>query len=77
MAAWNWREDVYEALEQRGWEPDGELRAWRKNGAFWGVTSRFGDSGVDAPDKAYVVSFDSGVPAHVIVAACEAIATKP
>ncbi len=65
------RLDVRRMLLRRGWTEGRDLML-RKNGALWAVGSDCGDSGLDAPDGKWSVAFDSGVPARVIVAACEA-----
>ena len=70
---WSSRDDVSRDLEEsHGWVPESEDQAWRKNGARWYVT--LGDSRVTASGGAYMVTFDFDVPAHVIVATCEAVA---
>jgi hypothetical protein len=72
---WSAREDVSEELEEfHGWTPDGDYLAWHKNGARWSVTMT--DSRVTAPGEAYTLKFDTAVPAHVIVAACEEVAAE-
>ncbi|MFJ4902910.1 hypothetical protein [Streptomyces sp. NPDC088727] len=74
----DWRRDVHEALEAEGWEPDDELpdMILRKDGVAWCVTNDAGDSGIDAPDKSYGVSFNADVPAEVIVAACRSFVNE-
>ncbi|WP_406730930.1 hypothetical protein [Streptomyces sp. NBC_01794] len=67
------RHDVRRMLAARGWTPDAEM-FMRKNGALWTETNGHRDSGLDA--EGFTLSFDSGVPARVIVAACEA-AVRP
>jgi hypothetical protein len=67
------RLDVRRMLLRRGWT-EGRDRMLRKNGALWTCINDCGDSGLDSPDKTWTVEFDSGVPARVIVAACEAAA---
>ncbi|MFD8226931.1 hypothetical protein ACFV16_22470 [Streptomyces massasporeus] len=70
---WSAREDVSEELEEsHGWTPDGDDLAWHKNGARWSVTLT--DSRVTDPEGAYILKFDTVVPVHVIVAACEQVA---
>lgn len=66
------RLDVRRMLLRRGWTEDRKL--WpvlRKNGAHWAPTNNCGDSGFGAAENEYTINFDSGVPARVIVAACE------
>lgn len=65
------RLDVRRMLLRRGWTEGSDLSVLRKNGALWAVTSDAGDSGLDGRDQKYTIAFDSGVPARVIVAACE------
>lgn len=76
---WNLRSDVTDRLRLRGWEPDEELPElmWRKDGVVWGIANPSGDSGVDSADKEWSLAFDSGVPAHVIVASCAAVVAGP
>lgn len=70
------RLDVRRMLLRRGWTEDRGLGSLRKNGALWVVLNDCGDSGLDGLDRKYSVEFDSGVPARVIVGACEAAAGK-
>jgi hypothetical protein len=66
------RLDVRRMLLRRGWTEDPGLGKLRKNGALWAVTNDSGDSGLDGCNQKYGIDFPSGVPARVIVAACEA-----
>lgn len=70
------RGDVRRMLLKRGWtESNGILR---KNGAAWTPTNYHGDSGLDAPGKAYFVPFTVDVPARIITAIAEIVAAgKP
>lgn len=63
-----YRDDVREILEAHGWRETAEDCVVAENGALWTETNTALDSGVDASDKAWSVSFDSDVPASVIAA---------
>lgn len=63
-----YRDDVRESLDAAGWRETEEGCVVAPNGALWTETNDKLDSGVDAPDKAWSVSFDSGVPGPAIVA---------
>jgi hypothetical protein len=65
------RLDVRKMLLRRGWVEGSGLCVLRKNGAVWALANSAGDSGVDGIHGKYSIAFDSGVPARVIVAACE------
>jgi hypothetical protein len=66
------RLDVRRMLLRRGWVEDRDLLCvLRKNGAVWALANTAGDSGLDGLDGKYTIAFDSGVPARVVVAACE------
>ncbi|WP_428957895.1 hypothetical protein [Streptomyces sp. cg35] len=66
--------DIVDALDRRGWTADPHLPLMtHPDGTVWSITTRVGDSGVDAPDKSWSIPFDSSVPAHVIVATCDAV----
>lgn len=65
------RLDVRRMLLRRGWTEGSDLCVLRKNGAVWALANTAGDSGLDGRDNKYSIAFDSGVPARVIVAACE------
>jgi len=64
-----YRDDVREALERAGWRENAEGHVVAGNGALWAETNTALDSGIDAPDKSWTVTFDRGVPGPVIVAA--------
>lgn len=64
-----YRDDVRELLEAAGWRENAEGFMIAENGALWTEANEALNSGLDAPDKAWTVAFDSGVPAGVIVAA--------
>lgn len=64
-----YRDDVREALEHAGWRETAEGHVVAENGALWTETNSALDSGIDAPDRAWGISFDSNVPGPVIVAA--------
>lgn len=74
------RGDVRRMLLARGWA-EGEYAVLRKNGATWAGVGT-GDSALSGPDRGrpgrtrgtWTVDFPGGVPAQVIVAACEATA---
>jgi hypothetical protein len=70
------RLDVRRMLLRRGWTEGADLML-RKNGALWTTVNHCGDSGLDSPNRTWSVAFDSGVPARVIAAACEAAAQRP
>lgn len=64
-----YRDDVREPLVAAGWWENADGFMITDNGALWTEVSVALDSGLDAPDKAWTLAFDSGVPAGVIVAA--------
>ncbi|MEC4016124.1 hypothetical protein [Streptomyces sp. H27-D2] len=70
-----YRDDVRDVLTAQGWTENSE-GALIKNGALWTEANDCLDSGVVGPGQDYSVAFDSGVPARVITAACEAAATE-
>ena len=63
-----YRDDVRVLLEAEGWRETAEDCVVADNGALWTETNLALDSGVDAPDKSWSVSFDNNVPACVIAA---------
>ena len=69
-----YRDDVREPLEAAGWHETAEDCVVAPNGALWTEMTPALDSGIDAPDKAWSVAFDSNVPAPIIVAAALAAA---
>lgn len=69
----NYRDDIRDQLRTHGWKENDE-GCMVKNGALWTEINEALESGVDAPGKAYIISFDKNVPAAVIVATCEAVA---
>jgi hypothetical protein len=64
-----YRDDVRTPLHAAGWRETAETTVVAPNGALWAETNNALDSGIDAPDRTWSVSFDSNVPAGVIVAA--------
>ncbi|MEV8548377.1 hypothetical protein AB0L04_00780 [Streptomyces glaucescens] len=64
-----YRDDVRALLDEAGWRETAENCVVAENGALWSETNDCLDSGIDAPDKAWSVAFDSNVPASVIAAA--------
>lgn len=72
------RLDVRRMLLRRGWT-EHRHGVIRKGHAVWAVANGAGDSFLDVPSRrgTHVVEFPGGVPARVIVAACEAAASGP
>ncbi|OEV14071.1 hypothetical protein [Streptomyces nanshensis] len=64
-----YRDDVRRPLVAHGWQENEEGALVAPNGASWTEVSDCLDSGVDSPDHAWSIPFDSGVPAEPIVAA--------
>lgn len=66
------RLDVRRMLLCRGWT-EHRHGVFRKGRAVWAVGNDSGDSFLDVPSRrgTHVVEFPNGVPARVVVAACE------
>lgn len=75
------RLDVRKMLLKRGWrEPRGIGRVAVKGDAVWAPSNDHGDSSLSArrgDQTMYTIGFASDVPTRVIVAACEAAASRP
>lgn len=69
-----YRDDVRELLLAEGWTENAQGHVIAANGTLWTETNEALDSGIDAPDKAWSVAFDSGVPAVIIAGAALAAA---
>ena len=68
-----YRDDVRDVLTAQGWTEDHE-GFLRKDGALWTETNEHRESGLDGPDKGFVIQFTREVPAPVVIAACLAAA---